>query len=392
MVEVPGIEFSSGECPRSEAQAKRVLLVAGEASGDLHGGALVRALRRQCPGVQVVGVGGDHLRSAGMEILADVRTLSAAGLVEIVGSIPRHYRVMELLKAQMDRCRPDVVALVDYPGFNLFVAKEAHRRGIPVFFYIAPQVWAWGKGRAKKMAGIIDRLAVIFPFEEAIFNAHGRDFARYVGHPLVDELKVTRPADQTRQLHGFSSQQPLLVLMPGSRRSEVALLLPAMLQAAERLKADGWQVALLKAPTIDQTYLERIYGAAPFPVPVVQGDAYNLIAAADAGVIASGTATLEAALLGCPQVILYRFSLVTYWLAKLVIGPRILGLPNVILGRKFFPELIQRQVTPGRITAAVRQMADNRQACLDAVKDLRQAMGAPGGSQRAAEELAKLLK
>ena len=375
-----------------EGQAQRVLLVAGEASGDLHGGALVRALRRQRPGVQVVGVGGDHLRAAGMEILADVRTLSAAGVVEIVGSIPRHYRVMELLKAQMDRHRPDVVALVDYPGFNLFVAKEAHRRGIPVFFYIAPQVWAWGKGRAKKMAGMIDRLAVIFPFEEGIFNAHGRDFARYVGHPLVDALKVSRPADQTRALHGFSSQQPLLVLMPGSRRSEVALLLPAMLAAANLLKADGWQVALLKAPTIDQAYLERVHGAGPFPVPVLEGDAYNLIAAADAGVIASGTATLEAALLGCPQVIVYRFSLLTYWLAKLVIGPRILGLPNVILGRQFFPELIQRQVTPGRIVAAVRQMADNRQACLDAVNDLRQAMGAPGGSERAADELAKLLK
>jgi len=376
----------------SERKSQRVLLVAGEASGDLHGGALVRALRRQRPGVQVVGVGGDHLRAAGMEILADVRTLSAAGLVEIVGSIPRHYRVMELLKAQMDRHRPDVVALVDYPGFNLFVAKEAHRRGIPVFFYIAPQVWAWGKGRAKKMAGIIDRLAVIFPFEEGIFNAHGRDFARYVGHPLVDALKVSRPADQTRALHGFSSQQPLLVLMPGSRRSEVALLLPAMLAAANLLKADGWQVALLKAPTIDQAYLEQVHGSVPFPVPVLEGDAYNLIAAADAGVIASGTATLEAALLGCPQVIVYRFSLLTYWLAKLVIGPRILGLPNVILGRQFFPELIQRQVTPAHIVAAVRQMADNRQACLDAVNDLRQAMGAPGGSERAADELAKLLK
>lgn len=369
----------------------RVLLVAGEASGDLHGGSLVRALRLQRPTVEVVGVGGDHLRASGMDVLADVRTLSAAGVVEILGSIPRHYRVMKMLKAQMDRQRPDVVALVDYPGFNMFVAKEARKRGIPVFFYIAPQVWAWGQGRAKKMAGIIDRLAVIFPFEEGIFNAHGRDFARYVGHPLLDTLKVTRSSEQTRAFHGFSGQQPLLVLMPGSRRSEVALLLPAMLAAAQILKADGWQVALLKAPTIDQSYLEQIQGGIPLPVPVLGGDAYNLIAAADAGVIASGTATLEVALLGCPQVILYRFSLLTYWLAKLVIGPSTFGLPNVILGHKFFPELIQRQVTPARIVAAVRKMAANRQACLDAVKELRQAMGNPGASERAAEELAKLL-
>jgi lipid-A-disaccharide synthase len=326
-----------------------------------------------------------------MDVQADVSTLSAVGVVEILGSIPRHYRVMKMLKAQMDRQRPDVVALVDYPGFNMFVAKEARKRGIPVFFYIAPQVWAWGQGRAKKMAGIIDRLAVIFPFEEGLFNAHGRDFARYVGHPLLDTLKVTRSSEQTRALYGFSGQQPLLVLMPGSRRSEVALLLPAIMAAAQILKADGWQVALLKAPTIDQSYLEQIYGAVPLPVPVLEGDAYNLIAAADAGVIASGTATLEVALLGCPQVILYRFSSLTYWLAKLVIGSSTFGLPNVILGHKFFPELIQRQVTPGPIVAAVRKMAANRKACLEAVQELRQAMGSPGASERAAEELAKLL-
>jgi lipid-A-disaccharide synthase len=387
---VNGVALGNGPA-KLTSRPKRVLLVAGEASGDLHGGALVQALRRELADVTVVGVGGDHLRSSGMEVLADVRTLSAAGLVEIVGSIPRHHRVMEMLKAQMDQHRPDVVALVDYPGFNMFVAKEAHKRGIPVFFYIAPQVWAWGKGRAKKMARIIDRLAVIFPFEEAIFNAHGRAFARYVGHPLVDELKVTRSSSESRALHGFSDQQPLLVLMPGSRRSEVRLLLPAMLAAAQILRADGWQVALLKAPTIDQAYLEQIHGALPFPVSVVEGDAYNVIAAADAGVIASGTATLEAALLGCPHVILYRFSFLTYVLAKLVVGRRILGLPNVILGRSFFPELLQRDVTAGNIVRAVREMTGNREGCLQAVQDLRQAMGESGASKRAAEELARLI-
>jgi len=387
---VNGVALGNGPA-KLTSRPKRVLLVAGEASGDLHGGALVQALRRELADVTVVGVGGDHLRSSGMEVLADVRTLSAAGLVEIVGSIPRHHRVMEMLKVQMDQHRPDVVALVDYPGFNMFVAKEAHKRGIPVFFYIAPQVWAWGKGRAKKMARIIDRLAVIFPFEEAIFNAHGRAFARYVGHPLVDELKVTRSSSESRALHGFSDQQPLLVLMPGSRRSEVRLLLPAMLAAAQILRADGWQVALLKAPTIDQAYLEQIHGALPFPVSVVEGDAYNVIAAADAGVIASGTATLEAALLGCPHVILYRFSFLTYVLAKLVVGRRILGLPNVILGRSFFPELLQRDVTAGNIVRAVREMTGNREGCLQAVQDLRQAMGESGASKRAAEELARLI-
>jgi lipid-A-disaccharide synthase len=366
--------------------------VAGEASGDLHGGFLVQELQRQLPGVDVAAVGGDHLRACGIDILADVRLLSAVGLVEIVSSLRRHHRVMELLKQQMDQQRPDVVVLVDYPGFNLFVAKEAKKRGIPVFFYIAPQVWAWGKGRAKKMERLIERLAVIFPFEEAIFNAHGRNFARYVGHPLVDELHVSGTREQIRERHGLSLDQPLLVLMPGSRRSEVKLLLPSMLQAAQQLKSDGWQVVLLKAPTIDRSYLEEVMGGRPLTVALVDGDAYNLLHAADAGVIASGTATLEAALLGCPHVILYRFSSLTYLIARLVIGRRIIGLPNVILGRSLFPELIQRDVTAANIVRSVRRIVADRGAFDQSVAELQATMGPPGASRRAAEELVELIR
>ncbi|MCP9942269.1 lipid-A-disaccharide synthase [Cyanobium sp. ATX 6E8] len=375
-----------------EVVPKRVLLVAGEASGDLHGGFLVQELQRQLPGVEIAGVGGDHLRARGIDILADVRLLSAAGLVEIISSLRRHHRVMELLKHQMDHQRPDVVVLIDYPGFNLFVAKEAKKRGIPVFFYIAPQVWAWGKGRAKKMERLIERLAVIFPFEEAIFNAHGRDFARYVGHPLVDELHVSGTREQIRHRHGLAPDQSLLVLMPGSRRAEVRLLLPAMLQAAQQLKRDGWQVVLLKASTIDRSYLEQVSGNRALPVPLIEADAYNLLHAADAGVIASGTATLEAALLGCPHVILYRFSLLTYLIAKLVIGRRILGLPNVILGRQLFPELIQRDVTAANIVRSVQRIRDDRVLFDQAVKELQAAMGSPGASRRAAAELVDLMR
>ena len=375
-----------------EMGRRRVLVVAGEASGDLHGGVLVQELQRQLPGVDVAAVGGDHLRACGIDILADVRLLSAAGLVEIVSSLRRHHRVMELLKQQMDQQRPDVVVLVDYPGFNMFVAKEAKKRGIPVFFYIAPQVWAWGKGRAKKMERLIERLAVIFPFEEAIFNAHGRNFARYVGHPLVDELHVSGTREQIRERHGLSLDQPLLVLMPGSRRSEVRLLLPSMLQAAEQLKSDGWQVVLLKAPTIDRSYLEEVIGGRPLPVALIDGDAYNLLHAADAGVIASGTATLEAALLGCPHVILYRFSRLTYLIAKLVIGRRIIGLPNVILGRPLFPELIQRDVTAANIVRSVRRIVADRGVFDQAVTELQATMGPPGASRRAAQELVGLMR
>jgi len=371
-------------------RSSRVLLVAGEASGDLHGGHLVQALRRRCPAAQVVGVGGAQLRAAGMEVLVDVNQLSAAGLVEIAGSIPRHWWVMRLIKRQMDRHRPDVVVLVDYPGFNQFVAKEAHRRGIPVLFYIAPQVWAWGQGRARRMAGFIDRLAVIFPFEEAIFNAHGRPFARYVGHPLLDGLEVSADRAQTRRRHGFSEAQPLLVLMPGSRRTEVSLLLPNLLQAAALLKADGWQVALLQAPTVDRTFLEQVAGG-PLPLPLIAGDTYNLLAAADAGLIASGTATLEAALLGCPPVIVYRFSWLTYLLAKLVIGRRTMGLPNVVLGRRAFPELLQREARPAALVRAVAELQARRPQVEAAMAELHSKMGSAGASQRAADLLLELI-
>jgi lipid-A-disaccharide synthase len=368
----------------------RILLVAGEASGDLHGGHLVQALRQRCPAAEVVGVGGAQLRAAGMEILIDVNRLSAVGLVEIAGSIPRHWRVMRQLKQQMEQHRPDLVVLVDYPGFNLIVAREAHRRGIPVFFYVAPQVWAWGQGRARSMAGFIDRLAVIFPFEEAIFNAHGRRFARYVGHPLLDGLVVSRDRVATRRVHGFSDAQPLLVLMPGSRRSEVRLLLPAMLRAAELLKHDGWQVALVQAPTVPESYLRQIAGGR-LPVPLISGDTYNLLAAADGGLIASGTATLEAALLGCPPVIVYRFSWFTYLLARLVIGRRAIGLPNVVLGWAAFPELIQRQVQPARLVGAVRDLMARPDRNQQLVAELRSRMGTAGASGRAADLMLELL-
>lgn len=375
----------------AELDPKRVLLVAGEASGDLHGGHLVKELQRQLPGVRITGIGGKHLRDCGVNILADVRVLSAAGLVEIVSSLRRHHRVMQLLKHQMDHQRPDVLVLIDYPGFNLFVAKEAKKRGIPVFFYIAPQVWAWGQGRAKLMERLIQRLAVIFPFEEAIFNAHGREFASYVGHPLLDELKVSRSEEDTRSLYGLEPKRRLLVLMPGSRRSEVRLLLPAMLQAAESLRLKGWQFILIKAPTIDHGYLRRVARRSLADVVCIENDTYNVLAAADAGIIASGTATLQAALLGCPPVILYKFSWLTYILARLFVGRRILGLPNVILGRSIFPELLQRDVTALNIQNSLDRLCARQPELDSAVTELRAKMGKPGASQRAAELLIEML-
>lgn len=372
------------------ADGRELLLVAGEASGDLHGGALLQALRRRAPQLQVSGVGGDRLRAAGMEILADVSSLSAAGVVEIIGSLRRHHRVMRLLKRHMDRRRPDAVVLIDYPGFNQFVAREARRRGIPVFFYIAPQVWAWGRGRARRLAACVDRLAVIFPFEEELFNAYGRDVACFVGHPLLDEIQVSASASQTRRRHGLDPARPLLALMPGSRRSEIRLLLPPLLSAAERLGAEGWQAVLLRASTIDPTVLERAAGGS-LPIPCIADDTVNLLHAADAALVSSGTATLQAALLGCPHVIAYRFNWFTYLLARLVTRHRVLGLPNVILGRVVFPELLQERVNPAELVAALKKLLADRSRVEEAIAELRGRMGPAGASGRAADALLELL-
>jgi lipid-A-disaccharide synthase len=365
-------------------------MVAGEASGDLHGGALLSALRRRLPEAQVRGVGGERMRSAGLQQLADVRSLSAAGLVEILGSLGRHHRVMRQLKHQMDHHRPDALVLIDYPGFNLLVAAEAHRRGIPVFFYIAPQVWAWGRGRARRMGRIIDRLAVIFPFEEALFNAHGRAFARYVGHPLMDQIQVTQGREDTLRRHGLAADRPLLLLLPGSRRAEIRLLLPDLLQAGAVFAREGWQVALLRAPTVDPAFLEEVAG--PLTVACLEGDTCNLLHAAEAALVCSGTATLQAALLGCPHVIAYRFSWLTYLLARLITRHRVLGLPNVILGRVLFPELLQRAVTPTNLVRALRQLLADPAPWQQGVEELRSRMGPPGASLRAADELVDLLR
>lgn len=369
----------------------RLLFVAGEASGDLHGGELLKALRRRLPAARMWGVGGDQMRAAGLHALADVRSLSAAGLVEILGSVGRHHRVMRLLKHQMEAHRPDAIVLIDYPGFNLLVAREAHRRGIPVFFYIAPQVWAWGQGRARRMARIIDRLAVIFPFEEPLFNAHRPGFARYVGHPLMDQLQVTQSRDATLRRHGLDPDRRLLLLLPGSRRAEIRLLLPDQLAAAAVFAAEGWQVALLRAPTVDPSFLAEVAGPQPLPPHCLEGDTWNLLHGADGALVCSGTATLQAALLGCPHVIAYRFSRLTYLLARLVTRHRVLGLPNVILGRVLFPELLQGAVTPGNLVRALRGVLAEPGRLEEGCAELRSRMGPPGASQRAADELVDLL-
>lgn len=363
--------------------ALRLVLVAGEASGDLHGAALVRALRVRRPYLEVTGIGGAELRKAGMRTVVDAAHVATMGFSETFGSLGRLVSAYRAVVALLDSDRPDLVVLIDYPEFNLMVARQAKRRGIPVFYFIGPQVWAWRRGRVRKIRRRVDRMGLVFPFEPALYN-DGREIASFIGHPLLDAVRTTRSREETRRLYGLDAGRPLLALLPGSRQKEIDYLLEPMRRAAAILGAEGWQAALALAPGLDDGDLGAPGGGAP-EFELVRGDTYNLLAAADAAIVASGTATLETALLGCPMVIVYRMARLTYWLARLLVRVKCIGMPNILLDRVVFPELIQAEVTGEALAAAVRSLGERRGELADALAEIRARLGEPGAAERAAD-------
>jgi lipid-A-disaccharide synthase len=373
----------------SEARRK-VLLVAGEASGDMHGAELVAALRRSDPRLEVWGVGGVRLRQAGMHILVDTAAVATMGFVETFGTLGRLLGAYRRLKRFMIEERPALLVLIDYPEFNMLLAKRAKTLGIPVFYYIAPQVWAWRRGRVRKLARRVDRIGVVFPFEAPLYN-NGRQLAEFVGHPLLDMVRTTRTRDETLARYHLDPTRPLLALLPGSRKQEIRHLLAPGITAAQQLIGEGWQVVIALAHTLTRDDLAAALGG-PLPaLPIVADDTYNLVHAADAAVVTSGTATLETALLGRPMVIIYRVSPVTFAVARLLVHVDHIGMPNIILGRRVFPELIQRDVTPENVVAAVHEVTARRDELTAALRELRDKLGPPGAATRAAHLALELI-
>ena len=362
---------------------RKVLLVAGEASGDVHGAALVDALRRSDPDVEVWGVGGERLRQAGMHILVDTAAVATMGFIETFGTLGRLLSTYRRLKRFLVEERPRLVILIDFPEFNLFLAKRVKALGIPVFYYIGPQVWAWRRWRVRKIAQRVDRLGLVFPFELPLYN-NGRRLAEFLGHPLLDIVQPTCTREQTLARYGLDPARPLLTLLPGSRKKELRHLLRPALGAAELLVRDGWQVVLALAHTLTKDEVATALGGRMPALPVVENDTYNLIHAADAVLVASGTATLETALLGRPMVIMYRVAAPTFALARLLVHVDHIGMPNIILGRGVFPELIQRDVTPEKLVAAVQDVNARRDELTAALHELRGKLGEPGAAARAA--------
>lgn len=365
------------------------MVIAGEASGDLHGAAVVAELHQIDPQIELFGVGGDRMRQAGVDLLFHVDELAYIGFVEVV----RHYgffrRVFSRLREQLQARQPDGVILIDYPGFNLRFAKAAKNLGFRVFYYIAPQVWAWGQGRAHKMADSIDRLAVLFDFEVDFFSRYGLDTV-FVGHPLVDQLRIPPREDFYRRF-GLCPDQPLLALLPGSRNQEISHLLPPLLDTAARLQArhPELQVAVALADTVTEERLRMISGK-PIQATLIKSATYELLQHATAAIVASGTATLETACFLVPFILVYRVSPMTFWLGKRLVKIPHIGLVNVVAQEKIVDEFLQNDVHPDRLIDPTESLLfdEKRRAAMKAeLNKVKNRLGQPGASRRTADHI-----
>jgi len=376
-----------------------IMLSAGEASGDLHGATMCRALRALDPGVRLIGMGGPRMAAAGVEVLVDPTAHAAVGTSEALGRVPGLYRAYKILVGRLRKVRPQALVLIDFPEFNLRLAKQARRAGVPVIYFIPPQLWAWRRGRIRQMARRVTRVLAAFPFERSLYEDAGVS-VEFVGHPLLDVVPLDLDRSKARERLSVSDRQPMVGLLPGSRRDEVARLLPPMLEAAAFLaRADGRRCFVLGlAPTVDRSavalLMTRAVEAGGPRVEIVQGLTHEVMAGADVLLIASGTATLEAALLGAPMVVCYRVSKLTEVMARLLAKVQWISLPNIVAGRGAVPEILQRQVTGTRLAGeAERLLKDPAAATAQraAFKEVRSRLGQPGVGARAARAVLKVV-
>ena len=376
-----------GERTNETARRRRIMIVAGEASGDLHGGDLAREIAARSPGCELFGVAGEKMRAAGVRAIVRMEDIHGLGLSELASTIGRTIGAFRILRRIIRREKPDLVILIDYAEFNLILSGTARRAGVPVLYYITPQVWAWRRGRIDKLVDRADRLAVVLPFEAELFHRAGERVS-FVGHPLLDRVASASSRAETLKRHGFSPNARLIAILPGSRRAEVRYLLDPMVKAARIIARDhGLEVVLALAPTLTRDELAAVGHSDLAGVRIIENDTYSIVAASQLALVASGTATLETALLGCPEVIAYKVSPLTYILGRmLVTGVDFIGMPNILAGRQIVPELIQRDVTAENLVRAAEPILSDalRAETVTALSALRDKLGAPGAAGRVA--------
>jgi lipid-A-disaccharide synthase len=368
----------------------RVLISCGEPSGDLYAGALAAEIRALDPSAVMSGFGSDRLREAGAELVGDFHGLSVTGLLEVAALLPRTYAMYRRLVAHAKKTRPDVFVAIDFPDFNFVLARAMKRLGVPVVYYISPQLWAWRRGRMKTMKRIADRVLVIFPFEEPIYR-DAQVPVDWVGHPMLDLASNPEPRAPFLGRHGLDPAAPVIALLPGSRRNEVRQILPDLVEAATliRHRVPRAQFIAARAPHVSPDLFAPMkdlqsQGAAA----VVDGAADSVLAAADVALVASGTITVQAALHECPMVVVYRLSPVTYRLGKPFVHVRTYAMVNLVAGRTVVPELIQDDFTPRAVAEeALRVLTDpaHAKSVRAELREVRAKLGHPGASRRAAK-------
>ena len=368
---------------------KHFIIVAGEASGDVHAAHLVDELRKLDPALTFSGIGGPRLRASGVELYEDISSLAVIGFVEVI----RHYRkirgVFDLILRKIDDVNPRAVILVDYPGFNLRLAREIKKRDVRVIYYISPQVWAWKAERVEHIRKYVDKMLVLFRFEQDFYALRGVQ-ADFTGHPLIDDLHARMDKNDFCREHGLDAERLTIGLLPGSRQNEIHTLLPIMLGAADILRKEfaPVQFLVLKAHTIERSLLERRARDAECTLKIIDAQTRDGINACHLCIVASGTATLETAILGKPMVIVYKTSFLTWLTAKLLVKIPYIGLVNVVAGKKIVPECVQFQATPARVAAELRKMITDEITITrikESLRDVTSRLGAPGASRRAAE-------
>jgi lipid-A-disaccharide synthase len=368
------------------------MIIAGDPSGDLHGAGVVRELKKRIPSVDVYGVGGDRMKQEGMEILVHSSLLSFMGFAEVLKNLRLIRSVEKRLGRVLDERKPDVLVLIDYPGFNLRFAKRAKRQGVKTLYYISPQVWAWRKGRVKSMRGSVDRMKVVFPFEVEMYRHEGID-VEFVGHPLVDALKSSRSRAEFFASHGFNPGRRLLGLFPGSRRQEIERILPSMVKAAALLqRSHDIQVGLGVAPNLGTAYV-RHFVPPSSQITLCENETYDLMQHADAALVTSGTATLETGWFGTPMVVVYKTSPLTFLIGRMLVDVQNIALVNIVAGKTIVPEFVQAGMHPRALAEAAGRFFDDAayaQSVRSELAVIRTKLGRPGAAARVAEGIIAL--
>ena len=374
---------------------EKILIIAGEASGDLHGSSLIKELKKINSNLEVFGIGGNRMKREGMKLIFNIDKLSFMGFFEVLKNLSFVRRVMRTMVSVAETRRPHLAILIDYPGFNLRFAKRIKKLGIPVVYYISPQVWAWGGNRVKKMKNLIDRMVVIFPFEKDIYKRFNID-CEFVGHPLLEVTRTILSLEDFQKKFDIRKNNVVVGLLPGSRWQEVEKILPIMLESCELLKTriKNLKVLLGLAPTIKKEDIENLLKATGSQVGLVENLTYDLMKHADLLLIASGSATLECAILGTPFLVLYKTSFWTYLVAKSLISIPNIALANVVAGKRIVPEFIQKKAVPAQIAEEMYEILTDRErykTIQNELKKVKEKLGDEGASKRAAEIVTQML-